>query len=74
MYNVIYKMSDGSTKSIAKELTYSRAYSLVVESSTDELVSVSSTNMGTVLRFKSQSGYYILEKIEKSDIRLDQYA
>lgn len=54
-----YKMSDGFTKSISKGITYSRAYSLV-------LVSVSSLNMGYVIRFEGHLGSYILDKIGKS--------
>lgn len=38
-----------------------------------ELVSESSTNIGTVLRFDGQLSYFIIEKLASRDVRIDQY-
>lgn len=73
MYNVIFKISDGTNIMVAEEVTYAEAYSLVMRLSEGELVSESSTNMGTVLRFDGQLSYFIIEKLVSRDVRIDQY-
>lgn len=73
MYNVIFKISDGIDIRVADEVTYQEAYSLVMSLSEGELVSESSTNMGTVLRFEGQLSYFIIEKLASRDVRIDQY-